>query len=149
MDGGISNNMPADFPGQTITVSPFSGEADICPRDQREGWDMSLNISGTSVRMTLANVFRMKSALFPPDPSVLERIYQGGYRDCLRFLEQRGVFLLCLLLSTLASGTKQCFSLCGFCSVIELYSLFPGMLSCELLHSSCNIAVLIFCSVSL
>lgn len=92
MDGGISNNLPTEFPGETITVSPFSGEADICPRDQRDGWDMTLNISGTSVRMTLANALRMKSALFPPHSSELERMYQGGYRDCLHFLEQRGEF---------------------------------------------------------
>ncbi|XP_065199246.1 patatin-like phospholipase domain-containing protein 2 [Sycon ciliatum] len=91
MDGGMTNNLPTDFPGETITVSPFSGEADICPSDQREGWDMSVNISGTSVRMTLTNAFRMKSALFPPKIDVLDRMFQGGYRDCLSFLKRRGL----------------------------------------------------------
>ena len=67
----------------------------------------------------------------------------------LAFSRAKRCVSLVFTIKYLASGTKHCFSLCGFCSVIELYSLFPGMLSCELLHSSCNITVLIFCSLSL
>ncbi|CAJ0959138.1 unnamed protein product [Ranitomeya imitator] len=33
VDGGISNNLPEYELKNTITVSPFSGESDICPRD--------------------------------------------------------------------------------------------------------------------
>lgn len=32
MDGGFSDNLPA-LDENTITVSPFCGESDICPRD--------------------------------------------------------------------------------------------------------------------
>lgn len=32
MDGGFSNNLPI-LDENTITVSPFCGESDICPRD--------------------------------------------------------------------------------------------------------------------
>lgn len=32
MDGGFSNNLPT-LDESTITVSPFCGETDICPRD--------------------------------------------------------------------------------------------------------------------
>ena len=33
MDGCYSNNLPT-LDNRTITVSPFCGEADICPRDR-------------------------------------------------------------------------------------------------------------------
>lgn len=32
MDGGFSDNLPT-LDENTITVSPFCGESDICPRD--------------------------------------------------------------------------------------------------------------------
>lgn len=32
MDGGFSDNLPV-LDENTITVSPFCGESDICPRD--------------------------------------------------------------------------------------------------------------------
>lgn len=32
MDGGFSDNLPT-FDEDTITVCPFCGESDICPRD--------------------------------------------------------------------------------------------------------------------
>lgn len=33
MDGGFSNNLPV-LDENTVTVSPFCGESDICPRDE-------------------------------------------------------------------------------------------------------------------
>lgn len=33
IDGGFSDNQPGKFEPGTITVSPFSGESDICPSD--------------------------------------------------------------------------------------------------------------------
>lgn len=36
IDGGFSNNLP-EMDTHTIIVSPFCGEADICPRDPTAG----------------------------------------------------------------------------------------------------------------
>ncbi|XP_059189034.1 patatin-like phospholipase domain-containing protein 2, partial [Centropristis striata] len=48
VDGGFSNMQPilAVANGQTLTVSPFSGEIDICPADTPCMWDMV--VSGTA-----------------------------------------------------------------------------------------------------
>lgn len=97
MDGGASDNLPTGFEGETITVSPFSGQADICPADSKDGWDVSFDWNGTNIRMNWSNAFRLKSALFPPDSASLERSYQRGYQDCVQFLQKRGV---CLPLAT-------------------------------------------------
>ena len=36
VDGGFTNNLPM-INDNTVTVSPFSGEADICPKDKNAG----------------------------------------------------------------------------------------------------------------
>jgi len=34
IDGGFSDNQPGKWEPGTVTVSPFSGESDICPSDE-------------------------------------------------------------------------------------------------------------------
>jgi hypothetical protein len=34
IDGGFSDNQPGKYEPNTVTVSPFSGESDICPSDE-------------------------------------------------------------------------------------------------------------------
>ena len=36
IDGGFSDNLP-ELDAETVTISPFSGEADICPTDNTAG----------------------------------------------------------------------------------------------------------------
>lgn len=36
MDGGFSDNVP-ELDSATVTVSPFCGEADVCPKDRTAG----------------------------------------------------------------------------------------------------------------
>lgn len=69
VDGGISDNLPQYELKNTITVSPFCGESDICPRDSSTNLH-ELRFTNTSIQFTLTNLYRVSRALFPPDPMV-------------------------------------------------------------------------------
>ncbi|XP_078347468.1 omega-hydroxyceramide transacylase-like isoform X2 [Oculina patagonica] len=88
VDGGISDNLPQHFKeGETITVSPFSGEHDICPKDVSSN-DVHIELRNTSIQINCNNLQRLASALFPTDETGLSDICRQGYRDTLRFLKE-------------------------------------------------------------
>lgn len=91
VDGGISDNLPQYELKNTITVSPFSGESDICPRDISSTNLHELRFTNTSIQFTLANLHRITRALFPPDPLVMKNMCKQGYRDALHFLKTNGL----------------------------------------------------------
>ncbi|XP_068573158.1 patatin-like phospholipase domain containing 3 [Cebidichthys violaceus] len=93
VDGGISNNLPQSELKNTITISPFSGECDICPRDDSTSFH-ELRFTNTSIQMNLGNMYRLSRALFPPEPKVLAEMCQSGYKDALRFLEDNNLLML-------------------------------------------------------
>ncbi|XP_059833939.1 patatin-like phospholipase domain containing 3 isoform X1 [Hypanus sabinus] len=90
IDGGISNNLPQCELKNTITVSPYSGESDICPRDNTCNFH-ELRVSNTSIQFSLENLYRITQAFFPPEPKVLGEMCHQGYRDALRFLRRNGL----------------------------------------------------------
>lgn len=69
VDGGISDNLPLSELKNTITISPFSGESDICPRDSSTSFH-ELRFTNTSIQINLGNMYRLSKALFPPEPKV-------------------------------------------------------------------------------
>lgn len=69
VDGGITDNLPQSELKNTITISPFSGESDICPRDSSTSIH-ELRLTNTSIQMNLGNMYRLSRALFPPEPKV-------------------------------------------------------------------------------
>ncbi|XP_003742585.1 patatin-like phospholipase domain-containing protein 2 [Galendromus occidentalis] len=86
IDGGFSCNLKV-FDDNTITVSPFSGESDICPRD--ESFQLScVQISNTSLSVSPANLYRMQRILFAPHPDVLARMCQQGFDDAIKYLRR-------------------------------------------------------------
>lgn len=87
VDGGISDNLPQSELKNTITISPFSGESDICPRDNSTSFH-ELRFTNTSIQMNLGNMYRLSKAFFPPEPKILAEMCQSGYNDALRFLEE-------------------------------------------------------------
>ncbi|KAL4624976.1 patatin-like phospholipase domain-containing protein 2-like [Arapaima gigas] len=87
VDGGMSDNLPRYKMRNTITVSPFSGESDICPKDCSTSFH-ELRVTNTSIKMNTANMYRLSRAVFPPEPKVLAEMCQNGYKDALRFLKQ-------------------------------------------------------------
>ncbi|KAE8607167.1 hypothetical protein XENTR_v10011061 [Xenopus tropicalis] len=90
VDGGISDNLPQYELKNTITVSPFSGESDICPRDGCTNLH-ELRVTNTSIQFNLSNLYRLSKALFPPEPQVLKDMCKQGYRDALHFLKRNGL----------------------------------------------------------
>ncbi|KAG7468309.1 hypothetical protein MATL_G00141570 [Megalops atlanticus] len=90
VDGGISDNLPQYELKNTITVSPFSGESDICPRDTSTNLH-ELRFTNTSIQFTLTNLYRVSRALFPPDPQVMKTMCKQGYKDALHFIRKNGL----------------------------------------------------------
>ncbi|XP_018615795.1 patatin-like phospholipase domain-containing protein 2 [Scleropages formosus] len=86
IDGGFTDILPVPGSSRTLTVSPFAGEVDICPRDPNAG-GYAVVLSGLVFHFSLPNCTRMTKALFPPAPSVLSKAYENGYQDALFFLQ--------------------------------------------------------------
>lgn len=66
IDGGFSSMQPfppAPCSRDTLTVSPFSGDTDICPADSPCLWDMV--VSGSTLKGNRANSVRIINALYP------------------------------------------------------------------------------------
>ncbi|XP_068964000.1 patatin-like phospholipase domain-containing protein 2 isoform X2 [Petaurus breviceps papuanus] len=111
VDGGISDNLPLYELKNTITVSPFSGESDICPQDSSTNLH-ELRFTNTSIQFNLRNLYRLSKALFPPEPLVLREMCKQGYKDGLRFLRRNGLLnrpnpLLALPPSGMTPAPKQ------------------------------------------
>uniref|UniRef100_A0A8C4ZTE3 PNPLA domain-containing protein n=1 Tax=Gadus morhua TaxID=8049 RepID=A0A8C4ZTE3_GADMO len=91
MDGALSNNMPLHDQRNTITVSPFCGEADICPREGGLGV-LAVHYGNLGIRVSQLNVKRIYRSFFPPEP--LAEMSHNGYMDALRFLRRNGEIVL-------------------------------------------------------
>ncbi|XP_046394008.1 uncharacterized protein LOC124161840 isoform X2 [Ischnura elegans] len=89
MDGGFSNNLPT-LDENTITVSPFCGESDICPRDLSSQL-FHVNVANTSIELSKQNIYRFTRILFPPKPEVLSNMCKQGFDDALRFLHRNNL----------------------------------------------------------
>lgn len=85
MDGGFSNNLPT-LDESTITVSPFCGETDICPRDASSQL-FHVNLANTSIEVSKQNIYRFARILYPPKPEILTKMCMQGFEDALRFLQ--------------------------------------------------------------
>lgn len=72
MDGALSNNMPLFEQRNTITVAPFSGESDICPR---EGTFNAVEVhhGNVSIQVNTGNVHRICTSFLPPRLEVAPR----------------------------------------------------------------------------
>ncbi|XP_049865606.1 1-acylglycerol-3-phosphate O-acyltransferase Pnpla3-like isoform X2 [Pectinophora gossypiella] len=89
MDGGFSDNLPV-LDENTITVSPFCGESDICPRDLSSQL-FHVNLANTSIELSKQNINRFARILFPPKPEVLSSMCKQGFDDALRFLHRNNL----------------------------------------------------------
>lgn len=74
VDGGFSSMLPLlPVPSnQILTVSPFSGEMDICPADTPSMWNMV--VSGSTLKGNMANSIRIFNALYPTTVEVQHNI---------------------------------------------------------------------------
>ena len=87
IDGGLTVNIP-ELDKDTITISPLSGEHNICPKDP-DGYSTPLTFVGMSVSMSPVNLLRLGDAFYPPSPDILKNYCWQGYADGLRFLMDR------------------------------------------------------------
>ncbi|KFO70598.1 Patatin-like phospholipase domain-containing protein 2, partial [Cuculus canorus] len=76
VDGGISDNLPHYESKNTITVSPFAGECDICPKGKSANFH-EMNVTNTSIQLSLGKLYR--------------EICEQGYSDALKFLKENGI----------------------------------------------------------
>ncbi|CAD6198435.1 unnamed protein product [Caenorhabditis auriculariae] len=87
IDGGYTNNLPIFTDRRTVTCSPFSGDADISPEDSEMMFrDWMFSFGKQNLRMSSANWYRGKEALFPPTRAILTNYHQIGFTDAKRFL---------------------------------------------------------------
>ncbi|KAF5301437.1 hypothetical protein FQA39_LY02166 [Lamprigera yunnana] len=89
IDGGFSNNLPS-IDENTITVSPFCGESDICPRDDSSQL-FHINVANTSIELSRHNMYRIARILFPPTAEILANMCKQGFYDALRFLHRNNL----------------------------------------------------------
>lgn len=89
MDGAFSDNLPT-LDENTVTVSPFCGESDICPRDNSSQM-FHVNWANTSIELSKQNINRFGRILFPPRPEILSSFCQQGFDDALNFLHRNNL----------------------------------------------------------
>lgn len=91
VDGGMTDNMPEIPGGRTILVAPFAGRQHICPVDVTTKRRF-VHIHGEEFDMTVNNMKRAWHAFFPPSQEDLEKYYERGKRDCIRFLKKENFY---------------------------------------------------------
>lgn len=108
-DGAFSDNLPT-IDDNTLTVSPFAGENDICPRDKSSQlfhvsslfianqsvplliiFPLQVHFSNTSIELSRKNLNRFTYILVPPKGEVLAQLCQQGFEDGLRFLQRNNL----------------------------------------------------------
>nr|ABL75463.1 iPLA-2 [Aedes aegypti] len=89
MDGAFSDNLPT-LDENTVTVSPFCGGSDICPRDNSSQM-FHVNWANTSIELSKQNMNRFGRILFPPRPEILSSFCQQGFDDALNFLHRNNL----------------------------------------------------------
>ncbi|MEQ2158966.1 hypothetical protein GOODEAATRI_017577, partial [Goodea atripinnis] len=107
IDGGLSGFQPlqSEACSRTLTVCPFSGEADICPVDPP--CMMELVATGTILKFNMANSLRILNGLYPVTLETVEQAFHAGYKDAINFLQKNDVALAMVGHSVL-QGSSNC-----------------------------------------
>uniref|UniRef100_A0A8R1IEB2 PNPLA domain-containing protein n=1 Tax=Caenorhabditis japonica TaxID=281687 RepID=A0A8R1IEB2_CAEJA len=85
IDGGMTNNLPTFSDIRTITCSPFSSQADICPEDLST---RNVTFANQNFKASSENLYRGARALFPPSRNILKQYYQMAHDDAERFIQR-------------------------------------------------------------
>lgn len=88
IDGSVTNNQPV-IDQNTIRVSPFSGESDICPKTGSGGQAncSHANLMNMVVDVTEENLGRLFRVFIPQDPAAMIRLCEQGFDDALGYLQ--------------------------------------------------------------
>ena len=94
IDGGFSINQVTleDDSHATLTVSPFSGDAHICPKMKRKykGELTRFNFSEQWTDLSWDNFRRMSEVMWPQGPEKMANLLLAGYHDAVAFLARYG-----------------------------------------------------------
>uniref|UniRef100_A0A8C3IMU9 Adipose triglyceride lipase n=1 Tax=Chrysemys picta bellii TaxID=8478 RepID=A0A8C3IMU9_CHRPI len=69
VDGGMTNVQPGLDSDTVITVSPYTGEVDICPRDCPAYFNC-ISFFQSTFQLSVENLRRFSYSIFPPSPPV-------------------------------------------------------------------------------
>nr|XP_046181059.1 patatin-like phospholipase domain-containing protein 4 isoform X2 [Oncorhynchus gorbuscha] len=86
IDGGFTDSLPILPEGRTITVSPFAGPQDICPK-HRGLMNLHLKLANMDVMFSKENIIRLNQSLFPPLEERMNQYCKEGHDDAVRFLK--------------------------------------------------------------
>ena len=86
-DGGFTDNQPVPPTGFTIRVSPFSGNSEICPRDESRVFS-EMNWRNMHVYVNRENMRRARNILYPPRKRLLAQLYGNGFNDALQYIKE-------------------------------------------------------------
>ncbi|XP_060854138.1 patatin-like phospholipase domain-containing protein 2 isoform X2 [Rhopalosiphum padi] len=134
IDGGFTDNLPI-LDKNTITISPFSGLTDICPRDNPIQKYL-LKISNNSFEVTKTNCFRVARIMFPPEPEMLAKLCYQGFDDALIFLQKYNLIncKMCLIRrNSFILSKKNIYEMAGYnplcidCKWNNAFSKVQGM----------------------
>ncbi|XP_028836353.1 patatin-like phospholipase domain-containing protein 4 isoform X2 [Denticeps clupeoides] len=87
IDGGFTDSLPVFPVGRTVTISPFSGSQDVCPRHTGRS-NLQLKVANMTVNVSKENLIRFNQALFPPSLHRMKMFHHEGYEDALQFLRR-------------------------------------------------------------
>ncbi|XP_055421906.1 1-acylglycerol-3-phosphate O-acyltransferase PNPLA3 isoform X4 [Bubalus kerabau] len=90
VDGGVRDIMPFVDSKKTITVSPFYGESDICPK-VKSTFFLHEGFTKLKMHFCTENLYLMFRSLLLLDVKVLGELCLQGYVDALRFLEKNAL----------------------------------------------------------
>lgn len=70
VDGAASDNLPRCCTKNTVTVSAYAGESDLCPpRGNRLSFHQ-VRFNNVSIQVNAENMYRVASTFFPPEQQV-------------------------------------------------------------------------------
>ncbi|XP_024917962.1 patatin-like phospholipase domain-containing protein 4 isoform X2 [Cynoglossus semilaevis] len=90
IDGGFTDSLPILPVGRTITVSPFVGTQDVCPR-HRGRFSTQLRLANMNIMFSVENIKRLNQALFPPPARGLQFLCEQGFHDAMKFLKREAL----------------------------------------------------------
>lgn len=103
MDGAATDNLPRCHLNNTITISPYAGESDLCPLGSGLSFH-AVRFKNVSIQVNAQNMYRVTSTFFPPGPEVRAEpgwvcvcVSQHGplrrLGTCQNWVEQVGLWL--------------------------------------------------------
>nr|XP_046250189.1 patatin-like phospholipase domain-containing protein 2 isoform X2 [Scatophagus argus] len=90
VDGAITDNLPRCHLRNTVTISAYAGESDLCPRASTLSFH-EVRFNNVSIQVNSENMYRVTSTFFPPEAETMAEICHNGYADGLRFLQENNL----------------------------------------------------------